>query len=70
MNHYIIYYSNENRIGKTNVELTPSDTRLLKKTFGKDAKAYRKIKNVFELIIASIFLKKVDSTLLKEQKGE
>lgn len=60
MNYYIIYYANENRLGKTEVELTPRDTELLKQTFGRNAKAYRKIKNVGELIIAKIFLKGVD----------
>lgn len=60
MNYYIIYYANENRFGKTEVELTPRDIELLKQTFGRNAKAYRKIKNVCELIIAKIFLKSVD----------
>lgn len=60
MNYYIIYYANKNRLGKTEVELTPRDTELLKQTFGRNAKAYRKIKNVGELIIAKIFLKGVD----------
>lgn len=59
MNWYIIFYANENRLGKTEAELTPKDTELLKQTFGKDAKAYRKIKNMFELVVASIFLKKI-----------
>lgn len=58
MNYYIIYYANENRLGKTEIELTPKDTELLKQTFGRNAKAYRKIKNWRELIFAKIFLKK------------
>ena len=59
MNWYIIFYANENRLGKTETELTPKDTELLKQTFGRNAKAYRKIKNVFELVVASIFLRKI-----------
>lgn len=58
MNYYIIYYANENRLGKTEVELTPKDVELLKQTFGRNAKAYRKINNLKELIIAKIFFKK------------
>lgn len=59
MNYYIVYFSDENRLGKTEVELTPKDIELLKQTFGRNAKAYRKIKNLFELLIAKIFLKSI-----------
>lgn len=60
MNYYIIYYANENRLGKTDIELLPHDAELLKQTFGRNAKAYRKINNMWELIIAKLLLKKVD----------
>lgn len=60
MNYYIVYFSNENRLWKTEVKLTPKDIELLKKTFGRNAKAYRKIKNLFELLIAKIFLKSIN----------
>ena len=61
MNYYIIYYANEKgKLGKTEIELTPKDVELLKQTFGRNAKAYRKIQNLKELIIAKIFLKSVD----------
>lgn len=58
MNYYIIYFANDKKLGKTEIELNPKDIKLLKQTFGKNAKAYRKIENFKELIIAKIFLKK------------
>ena len=61
MNYYIIYYANGNgKLGKTDIEIIPKDVELLKQTFGRNDKAYRKIQNLKELIIAKIFLNSVD----------